>query len=149
MVLYPCGTSTAIRIGKSDPGNLWRTSSPAIASAPAATNAPASSNAARCRKECSFIRSPQFLHVVGRQGVGVAVAEIRPHEIHHGGHLCVIEIAAERRHAILAVEDDERGVRRRGQARILRERGIAARTLRALGVCHVTALADPSINLLA
>src|SRR5437868_6554392 len=148
MVLYPCGTSTAIRIGKSDPGNLWRTSSPATASAPAATMAPASISAARFRKECSFIRSPQFLHVVGRQGVGVAVAKIRPHEIHHGGELRVVEVTPERRHAILAVEDDERRIGRRGQARILRERGIATRTLGAVRVRHVATLADPAINLL-
>src|SRR5260221_10687058 len=143
MVLYPVGTSTAMRIGKSDPGSLCRVNSPAIAFTPAAIAAPASSSAALFRsKRIFFIASPQFLHVVGRQDGGVAIAEIRPDVVHHGGDLCVVEIAPERRHAALAVEDHEGRVGRRVEARILRERGTAARTLRALRVRHAATLAD-------
>src|SRR5260221_9777101 len=133
MVLYPVGTSTAMRIGKSDPGSLCRVNSPAIAFTPAAIAAPASSSAALFRsKRIFFIASPQFLHVVGRQDVGVAIAEIRPHVVHHGGDLCVVEIAPERRHAALSVEDNAARRGRRSEARILLHPGLPSRTLTTL-----------------
>src|SRR5437762_3025771 len=77
--------------------------------------------------------------------VRIGIAEIAADVVDHGRHLIVVELAAEGRHRLLSVDDEEHRIAGRLQFGIARQRRIGAGPGRATPVGHVAAGADVAI----